>query len=62
MYDLDEFVTKAENRGFTEEQARFMFEYLAQQGHGHDIDDVAGLEEVLEDIEGESEEEEEEED
>lgn len=59
--DRNDFIDSAITCGFTEDMAEFMWKYLAKFPHTHDIDDVVGLEEALEDIEDAEEEEEEEE-
>jgi hypothetical protein len=42
-----EFYKEAIAAGFTEKQARWLEENVAEEGHTHAIDDVEGLEEAL---------------
>jgi hypothetical protein len=56
--DQYQFKEAAKEVGFTDEQIGFMVEWLAQTNHGHNIEDVAGLEEKLDEIEEDEEEEE----
>jgi hypothetical protein len=44
-----EFVRDAMKAGFTQEQAKFLEENVS--GHSHDVDDIEGLEELLEENE-----------
>jgi hypothetical protein len=55
--DKAEFIQAAKIGGFTVAQAEFMWDTLALDGHGHDIEDIDGLEEALEGDEEEGEEE-----
>lgn len=47
----DEFIEAALDAGFDEDQAQFMWEWLARIGHHHDIEDVDGLDDALGDVE-----------
>jgi hypothetical protein len=42
-----EFYKEATAAGFTEKQARWLEENVAEEGHTHIIDDVEGLDEAL---------------
>jgi hypothetical protein len=42
------FLSDALAAGFSESQARFMDEFLAKHPHQHEIEDVDGLDEALE--------------
>jgi hypothetical protein len=55
-----DFKTEAIAAGFTEKQAAFMEDWLAFEGHSHEIEDVDGLSEALAGEPYEEEEEEEE--
>jgi len=50
-----EFLADAVEAGFTEDQAQFMWRYVSLDGHRHEIEDVDGLEEALEEVEEEIE-------
>lgn len=44
------FTKKATAAGFSAGEAAFMYEFMAQTGHHHDVDEIDGLnEEALED-------------
>jgi hypothetical protein len=45
-----EFVTDAIAAGFTRQQALWLEENVAEEGHSHEIEDVEGLEELLQDL------------
>jgi hypothetical protein len=45
-----EFVTDAIANGFTRQQALWMEENVAEEGHSHEIEDIEGLEELLQDL------------
>lgn len=45
-----DFIKDALEAGFDIRKARFMDEYLAKHPHSHDIDDVEGLSETLEEL------------
>lgn len=55
-----DFLAQALAAGFSESQARFMDEFLAKHPHDHEIEDIDGLEEALEEAGLEFEEEDEE--
>lgn len=56
MPDVDsEFVTEAIAAGFTRQQAIWMEENVAEEGHSHDIQDIEGLPEALGDDDDEGE-------
>lgn len=42
-----EFVTEAIAAGFTRQQAVWLEENVAEEGHGHDIEDIDGLADAL---------------
>ena len=50
MMNQRNFVNLATGAGFTEDQAEFMHNYMAQVHHHHDIDEVDGLEDALDDM------------
>lgn len=52
-----QFLKDAIEAGFTEEQAEFMWRFLALEDHQHEIEDVVGLEDALQAEEEEEEEE-----
>jgi hypothetical protein len=45
-----EFYTSAIAAGFTPAQAEWLEENVAEEGHSHEIEDVEGLEELLQDL------------
>lgn len=51
----DDFMELGLEAGFSKEQLEFLEEHLAKYPHTHDIDDVVGLQEALEDISEEEE-------
>lgn len=55
-----DFINAAVEAGFSRAQARFMDDYLAKHPHNHEIEDVEGLEETLEELGVTTEEDEEE--
>lgn len=48
--DRDEFISLAMASGFTRSQADFMDNWLAKHPHQHEIEDVDGLPESLEEL------------
>lgn len=50
------FIDDAMEAGFSQSQAEFMDEMLAKYPHNHDMTEVDGLIQALDDIEGEEEE------
>lgn len=46
---MSAFYDDATEAGFTPDQARFLDECLAKHPHTHDVDDIVGLEEALDD-------------
>jgi hypothetical protein len=52
---MSRFIDDAIEAGFSMEQAKFMDECIAKYPHTHDIDEIEGLEEALESVEGEEE-------
>jgi hypothetical protein len=50
MPDDSEFVTDAIAAGFTRTQAIWLEENCAEEGHSHEIEDIEGLEELLQDL------------
>jgi hypothetical protein len=55
---MTQFMKDAIEAGFTKEQAEFMEEFLAKFPHTHSMDEVDGLDKVLDELENEDEEDE----
>ena len=43
----ERFIQDAVDAGFTQEQAEFMWDALAQKPHTHSVDEITGLEEAI---------------
>ena len=44
---MSEFTDMAVEVGFTQEQADFMEQWLAQESHSHGVDEIDGLDEAI---------------